>query len=90
MYFVLRVIRGFCGFVFALQALHVVQSIVWLLSNGTSGVDIGKFMALLLIKVIVLAISGALFFGLRWLINRLHSKMKGCPHPSLAEKRWAL
>ena len=46
-------------------------------------------LALVFIKVIALVVFGALFFGLRSLINWLYTKKHGTPHPALA-KMWAL
>lgn len=86
----LRVVRGFCGFVFVLQAVQIIQALGWLSAPETASVDAGKFFALVLFKVIVLAIAAALFFWLRGVINNLHVKKTGAPHPALAEKKWAL
>jgi hypothetical protein len=36
-----------------------------------------------------MALSGALFFWLRALINRIHAQQHGTPHPALA-KPWSL
>lgn len=90
MFGLLRLVRGVCGFIFALQFFQVIQALAWVSSPEAAGVDMGKFFALLLIKVFVLIVSGLLFFGLRKAINWLHIKMKGAPHPALAKKTWAL
>ena len=90
MFGLLRFIRGICGFVFAIQVIHVIGAFAWLAKPEAVGVDIGKFFALLLFKAIFLAVAGFLFFWLRGLINRLHTKKHGTPHPALAEKKWAL
>ncbi len=90
MFGLLRFIRGVCGFVFAIQIIHVIEAVTWLSKPEAVGVDMGKFFALLLVKAIFLAMAGFLFFGLRGFINRLHTKKHGTPHPALAEKKWAL
>ena len=90
MFGLLRFIRGACGFVFALQIIHVIEAIAWLSKSEAVGVDMGKFFALLLVKAIFLAVTGFLFFWLRGLINNLHTKKYGMPHPALAEKKWGL
>lgn len=90
MFGLLRLIRGICGFVFALQVIHVIEAAAWLSKPEAVSVDMGKFFALLLVKVIFLAVAGFLFFWLRGLINRLHTKEHGAPHPALANKKWAL
>ena len=86
----LRLIRGFCGLVFAMQVVYLLEVVVWLTKPEADGADIGKLLALSLIKVIAMALSGWLFFWLRNLINRLHTKKHGVPHPALADKKWAL
>ena len=86
----LRFIRGFFGFWFALQALHVIEALAFLATSGSSNVDIGKFFAILLIKLTAFGISGFLFFWLRGFINRLNIKKGGVPHPALAQRKWAL
>lgn len=90
MFGLLRFIRGICGFMFALQVIHVLEAFAWLAKPEVIGVDMGKFFVLLLFKVVFLTIAGFLFFWLRGLINRLHMKKNGTPHPALAEKKWAL
>lgn len=83
----LRLIRGICGFVFALQVLGLVPVLTWL--SQPDAID-GKMVAMVVLKLVVLAVSGGLFFGLRKLINRLHEKKHGEPHPALAKKAFAL
>lgn len=90
MFGLLRFIRGICGFVFALQVIQVIEAVAWLSKPEAGGIDMGKFFALVLIKVIVLGVSGFLFFWLRGVINSLHTKKHGTPHPALAGKKWAL
>jgi len=86
----LRIIRGICGFVFALQIIHIIGAIALLAKPEAAELDIGGFFAILLIKVIALSVSGFMFFWLRGIINRLHTKKHGTPHPALAEKKLAL
>ena len=90
MFALLRFIRGICGFVFVLQAIHLIEAVAWLSKPEAVGNDIGKLFALLLLKAIFLAVAGFLFFWLRGLINRMHTTKHGAPHPALAEKKWAL
>lgn len=90
MFVLLRFIRGFCGFVFALQIIQLIESVTWLLKPESAGIDMSIFFALVLIKVVVLGASGFLFFWLRDLINNLYIKKHGTPHPSLADKKWSL
>ena len=83
----LRIVRGFFGFLIVLQIFGLVPVLTWL--QQPSAVT-GSMYGQLLVKVIFLLLFGGLFFGLRSVINRLHLKKHGVPHPTLAEKRWAL
>jgi len=86
----LRFIRGVLGFIFVLQLIHVIEATISLLKIEAVNFDMSNFFALLLVKVALFIVAGFLFFGLRWLINRIHINKHGTPHPSLAEKKWAL
>lgn len=90
MIFLLRVVRAIFGFIFALQVVQLVEALIWMFKPEVAGVDIGKGMALLLIKIVILAIASAVFFLLRSLINKVHTTKHGSPHPVLGNKRWAL
>lgn len=83
----LRVMRGIVGFFVVLQIFGVVIILTWLQQpNLPTGYVLGQFI----FRIVVLLMFGGLFFGLRSIINRLHTKKHGVPHPTLAEKRWAL
>ncbi len=86
----LRFIRGVFGFIFVLQLIHVIEAAASLLKPEAVNFDMGNFFALLLVKAAFFMAAGFLFFGLRWLINRIYINKYGIPHPSLAEKKWAL
>lgn len=86
----LRIIRALCGLVFALQIIQIIEAAIWVFTPEAVGVDMGKFFALLLLKIISLGVAGFLFFWLRGFINRLHTKKHDIPHPTLAVKKWAL
>lgn len=90
MFVLLRTVRGIFGFLFAMQVVQVVEALIWMSKPQAAGADAGSVAALLLIKLVVLAIAGAVFFWLRSLINKLHTKKHGSPHPALGTKRWAL
>jgi hypothetical protein len=90
MFGLLRITRGFFGFLFISKTLQVTLAVATLMTSINGSVDIGKFFALLLIELVALGISAFLFFWLRGFINRLHAKKTGFPHPALAQKRWAL
>lgn len=82
----LRFIRGFCGFLFAMQIIGLFPVLTWLQQPDAVT---GNMLALVFIKVVALVIFGALFFWLRNLINRLYTKKHGIQHPALI-KQWAL
>lgn len=87
MFGLLRFIRGFCGFLFALQIIGLLPVLTWLQQPDAIT---GGMWAQVLIKAIALVLFGWLFFWLRGVINRLHTKKHGAPHPALTEKKWAL
>jgi hypothetical protein len=80
----LRIIRGLFGILFGMQILHLLPVITWINGGVTGGM-----VAVAMLKVLLLLLFGALFFGLRALINWLHAQKHGCPHPALV-KTWAL
>jgi hypothetical protein len=82
----LRAVRVICGLLFALQIVGLLPVFSW--TNQPDAITAGMW-AIVFIKVVLMAIFGGLFFGLRTLINHLHSKKHGAPHPALV-KVWAL
>ena len=91
MFVILRVIRAIFGVIFALNLLHLVEAALNLVMKFDAvNVDIGKYFALMLIKVIALAVGYFGFIKLRSLINSLYEKKHGVPHPTLGEKKWNL
>lgn len=86
MFGLLRLVRGFCGLLFGMQIVGLFPVLTWLQQPDAVA---GGMMAHVFIKVVFLFVFGALFVGLRNLINRLHTKRHGTPHPSLVRK-WAL
>ncbi len=84
---VLRLIRGLCGFMFAMQIVGLLPILTWLQQPAQAT---GGMWVQALFKVIAMILFGWLFFWLRSLINRFYTKRHGVPHPVLAEKKWAL
>jgi len=82
----LRFVRGVSGLLFGMQIVGLLPILTWLKQPDAVT---GSMLALVFIKVIALVVFGALFFGLRSLINWLYTKKHGTPHPALA-KMWAL
>lgn len=87
MYTALRIVRGIIGFVFGVQIIGLFPIITWL--QDTSAIT-GNMIAVLVLKVVLGVLCGVVFFWMRRLINKLHTKKHGVPHPALAEKRFAL
>ncbi|KAF0812619.1 hypothetical protein IGB42_02911 [Andreprevotia sp. IGB-42] len=87
MYFLLRCIRGLAGLIFVGSASAAFK---YLGSANLPGTDTGHAMAIVLFMAVLMSISGGVFFGLRKLINTLHQKNVGTPHPKLAASHWAL
>ena len=87
MFGLLRIIRGFCGFLFVMQFLGLLPVFSWPLHPSSVT---GGMLAGVLIKLLAIALLGWLFLWLRRIINRLHTKKHGVPHPSLAKNIWAL
>ena len=86
MYTLLRLVRGFFGFVAAWQVLGLLPVLSWL--QDINAVN-GNMMAILVVKILAMAMSFGAFFVLRTLINKLHTKRHGTQHPALL-KKWAL
>jgi hypothetical protein len=86
MFGLLRVIRGFFGFIAAWQVLGLLPVLSWL--QDLSSVN-GYMIAILVVKILVMALSFSLFFGLRALIHKVYLNRYGIQHPGLL-KKWAL
>lgn len=83
----LRIIRCFCGLIVVLQLIQLFPVLTWVTQPQAVT---GNMMAILTIKVAAMIVFCGLFFGLRWLINHLHVRRYGVPHPTLALRKWAL
>ena len=86
MFGLLRVIRGFFGFIAAWQVFTLLPILSWVQNLGAVN---GKMMAILVMKLLIMGISFGAFFGLRLLINKLYIKRHGIKHPALV-KKWTL
>ena len=85
---ILRIVRCVCGFLFALQVVHLIGAALQLLNSEE--ISMGAFVGLAFLKVIALVVFGFLFFWIRNFINHNHFKRHGVKHPSLAGNKWAL
>lgn len=83
----LRVIRAFAGFLFLLGIVGMVAQLGFNLLH----VDILMRSSVTVIMVGTLFSAFWLWFflGLRYVINEIHQKEQGTPHPSLT-KKWYL
>lgn len=87
MFGILRIVRAIAGLGFFFQLIGLFPALTWL--QDTSAVD-SKMVAFMGIKILLALVFGAIFFGMRLLINWLHIKKDGEPHPALANKSFAL
>jgi len=85
MFGLLRLVRGFCGLIVGMNILGLLLLPSRLQLPG----GVTELPALVFGKTIALIVFGALFFALRNLINWMHAKKHGTPHPALV-KKWAL
>lgn len=82
----LRIFRGVCGFLFAIQFSGLFPAFTWF-QNISAITD--YMLLILVIKLNALIVFGFLFFWLRKKINFLHQKATGCDTLLLATK-WTL
>jgi len=85
---VLRLVRGFAGFIGGWQLVGLLPVFSWV-ANYDPDADFGKMAAIVLMKLLVALICFGIFFGLRSVINKLHFKRHGVQHPALI-KKWGL
>lgn len=86
-YFMLRAIRALCGFVALVNVAGLISALPSL--GEAIEIDAGKTMALILLKLFIVGISVGGFMLMRYLVNLVHTKAAGSPHPSMA-KAWNL
>lgn len=88
MYMTLRVLRGIAGLLLALQLFQLVPAIIW---PPTYDAEMpGELQFWYTSKIVFTVFFAITFFGLRLLINWIHRKRTGEPHPALAKKTLAL
>ncbi|RYF30621.1 MAG: hypothetical protein EOO23_04725 [Comamonadaceae bacterium] len=82
--FLLRMVRAICGLYIIVFSFGLV-----LLVAGAAVFPVHLLAA----SAILLGLMGLLlsvFFGLRWLVNRVYKWKYGGAHPVLGHRRWAL
>lgn len=86
----LRLVRGFCGLVFALQTLGAFGTLLTLSQVGNvSPNQETTVFAFIFIKIVVAVICGIPYFYLRKFINNMHQKQTG-DDELLIKSKWAL
>jgi uncharacterized membrane protein len=88
MFFILRTIRAIFGIISVLNLLQILTGTIFLINNMSEIDDIGKYFALLLLKIIIFSASGFAFLWMRIFINKIHEKKHGKKHPAFDEKPW--
>ena len=88
MFFILRTIRAIFGIISVLNLLQILTGTIFLINNMSEIDDIGKYFALLLLKIIIFSASGFAFLWMRKFINKIHEKKHGKKHPAFDEKLW--
>lgn len=66
MILLLRWLRGFFGYIFALNTIILIGAVDYLTS--------GNIQPLYVLKIMYAIVSGFIFFGMRPIINKLHTK----------------
>ena len=80
LFLLLRLVRVLVGILGLWQVVGILPALKWL--SNVSAVD-GGMIAFLFLKILIMALAGAVFYGLRRFINWLHHRWYGVPHPSL-------
>ncbi len=79
----LRLFRAFIGVLLFFQLWTIVEiTYTWLTNLSTLTEDNKSTMIIwIMIKISILLIVGILFFGLKFIVNKLHNNWKGISHP---------
>ncbi len=78
----LRLIRGIVGFIFGWQVIGLFSVLTWF--SNPSAIT-GYMVAMVVLKIVIMVVTGAVFFGLRKYIHWLHKRWYGVPHPALSK-----
>jgi apolipoprotein N-acyltransferase len=85
MYATLRTLRALAGVFFVWQLIGLLPVLTWL--QNPSAVTAGMWAAVIA-KLVMAAIGIGAFVGLKKLINFLHVKNHGVPHPAFQGKNY--
>jgi hypothetical protein len=83
---ILRWVRGFFGLIAGWQVVGLLPLLGWL---GSLDQVTGENLAQVFIKLVVLLVAYGIFVGMKKLINWIHSRRFGEPHPAMVS-RWSL
>ena len=81
-FLLLRIIRGIVGFIFGWQVIGLFPVLTWF--SNPSAIT-GNMIAMVVLKVVIMLITGAMFYGVRKYIHWLHKRWYGIPHPALSK-----
>lgn len=76
----LRFIRAIAGIVFGWQLLGILPLLSWI---GNIQAITSQMQSVAFLKLTLLITSAIIFFPLRGVINRMHIKEHGVPHPAM-------
>ena len=79
-FILLRLFRGIVGFIFGWQVIGLFPVLTWF--SNPSAIT-GNMVAMVVLKVVIMVVTGAIFLGLRKYIHWLHNRWHGIPHPAL-------
>ncbi len=79
-FLLLRLFRGVVGFMFGWQIILLFPILTWF--SNPSAIT-GNMITMILIKIVIIVVTGLVFFGLRKYIHWLHKLWYGMPHPAL-------
>lgn len=85
-YVPLRIARTLAGLLFGFQLLALIPLLGYV---ATPQASMAALAAVFAVKLALVAVLAGVFFGLRILINWVHVKTSGVPHPAMA-KVWSL
>ena len=81
-FLLLRLFRGVVGFVFGWQIILLFPILTWF--SNPSAIT-GNMIAMVVLKIVIMVVTGVVFFGLRKYIHWLHKRWYGIPHPALSK-----
>lgn len=81
-FLLLRLFRGVVGFMFGWQIILLFPILTWV--SNPSAIT-GNMIVMLVLKIVMMVVTGVVFFGLRKYIHWLHNRWYGISHPALSK-----